>query len=251
MELSTPREEDATRPVALVRISTQNTGSPSVTSSNPEETPIVVSEDSPALDVAPEVPVSEPSEPPEEPPPGMERRSGWDVHPLRLSSRASSFSILSYWSSRTLIFVSIKFGIPFAAPATPSPPPRPLVSSLDKAQLLMAEARKLRKRRRKAAAAAAGAATAGGKGPNSAGTKAPAVTANNVDTEDDEEEEEGEAVREELEELMKELEELDEWRRARCSITTVWPKKYDESDDVEVDEDKMRYITALGLRTKR
>jgi len=141
------------------------------------------------------------------------------------------------------------------APATPTPPPRPLVSSLDKAQVLMAEARKLRKRRRKAAAAAAAAAatTAGGKGPNGigAGPKVPSVAATNADTEDDEEEGEGEADREELEELMKELEELDEWRRARCSITTIWPKKYDESDDVELDDDKMEYITALGLRTKR
>jgi len=133
---------------------------------------------------------------------------------------------------------------------TPSPPPRPLVSSLDKAQLLMAEARKLRKRRRKAAAAAAAAASSGGKG-SAAMTSTTATKAPSAETEDDEEEEEGEADREELEELMKELEELDEWRRARCSLVTVWPKKYDDNEDVEQDENKMQYITALGLRTKR
>merc|ERR1712142_1375137 len=59
------------------------------------------------------------------------------------------------------------------------------------------------------------------------------------------------ADREELEELMKELEELEEWRRARCSMVTVWPKKFDETEDVEQDKKKMELVAALGLRTKR
>lgn len=160
-----------------------------------------------------------------------------------------------------------------------SPPPsvsaRSPVSSLDKAQLLMAEARRLRKRRRRAQAVAAAAAEAAAAASNAASSETASTVASasgkcagatnddaareapptqppppDVETED-EEEEEGEADREELEELMRELEELEEWRRVRCTMGTVWPKRFDDNEDPEEDHNKMQYVAALGLRTKR